>query len=106
MKAFQFTKNGEPISEFEITKPKPSGKEILIKTVACGVCHSDVHIHEGYFQLGEGAKLPVPLMSDALALGHEVMVRLLKLEIKLKISPLAKSTSFIHGLAVENVKIV
>ena len=72
MKAFQFTKNGEPISEFEITKPKPCGKEILIKTVACGVCHSDVHIHEGYFQLGEGAKLPVPLMNDALALGHEV----------------------------------
>ena len=72
MKAFQFTENGKPIKEFEIEKPKPSGKEILIKTVACGVCHSDVHIHEGFFSLGGEAKLPVPLMTDALAMGHEV----------------------------------
>ena len=84
MKAFQFTKNGEPISEFEITKPKPCGKEILIKTVACGVCHSDVHIHEGYFQLGEGAKLPVPLMNDALALGHEVYGEVVEIGNKVK----------------------
>ena len=84
MKAFQFTENGKPIKEFEIEKPKPSGKEILIKTVACGVCHSDVHIHEGFFSLGGEAKLPVPLMTDALAMGHEVYGEVVELGEKVK----------------------
>ena len=72
MKAYQVVENGKPLEKREIEKPTPTGKEILIKTVACGVCHSDVHIHEGFFSLGEEAKLPVPLMTDALAMGHEI----------------------------------
>ena len=72
MKAYQVVENGKPLEKREIKKPTPTGKEILIKTVACGVCHSDVHIHEGFFSLGEEAKLPVPLMTDALAMGHEI----------------------------------
>ena len=72
MKAYQIVENGKPLKKREIEKPTPTGKEILIKTVACGVCHSDVHIHEGFFSLGEEAKLPVPLMTDALAMGHEI----------------------------------
>ena len=72
MKAYQIVENGKPLEKRDIEKPVPSGKEILLKTVACGVCHSDVHIHEGFFSLGEDAKLPVPLMTDALAMGHEI----------------------------------
>ena len=37
----------------------------------CGVCHSDVHIHDGYFDLGGGAKLPLGLPLPH-TLGHEV----------------------------------
>jgi len=72
MKAYQIIENGKPLKENEIDKPIPKGDEILIKTLACGVCHSDVHIHEGYFSLGNESKLPVPLMTDALAMGHEI----------------------------------
>ncbi len=72
MKAYQIVENGKPLKKLEIERPIPKDNEILIKTVACGVCHSDVHIHEGYFNLGEEAKLPVPLMTDALAMGHEI----------------------------------
>ncbi len=72
MKAYQIIENGKPLKEQEIDKPIPKGDEILIKTLACGVCHSDVHIHEGYFSLGNETKLPVPLMTDALAMGHEI----------------------------------
>jgi alcohol dehydrogenase/propanol-preferring alcohol dehydrogenase len=72
MKAYQVVENGKPLKEREIEKPVPTGNQVLLKTIACGVCHSDVHIHEGYFSLGEEAKLPVPLMTDALAMGHEV----------------------------------
>tara|TARA_B100000927_G_C16449962_1_gene463389 strand:+ start:110 stop:1168 length:1059 start_codon:yes stop_codon:yes gene_type:complete len=71
MKAYKVFENGKPLKEVEIEKPKPSGNEILLKTVACGVCHSDVHIHEGYFDLGNGAQLPVPVM-EPLAMGHEI----------------------------------
>ena len=79
MKAYQVVENGKPLEEREIEKPKPTGKEILLKTVACGVCHSDVHIHEGYFSLGDEAKLPVPLMTDALAMGHEIFGEVVEL---------------------------
>ena len=72
MKAYQVVENGKPLVEKNIAKPVPNGNEILIKTLACGVCHSDVHIHEGFFSLGDDAKLPVPLMTDALAMGHEI----------------------------------
>ena len=79
MKAYQIVENGKPLEEREIEKPVPSGKEILLKTVACGVCHSDVHIHEGFFSLGDDAKLPVPLMTDALAMGHEIFGEVVEL---------------------------
>ena len=71
MKAYQVTENGKPLEEKNIETPSPKGNEVLIKTVACGVCHSDVHIHDGYFDLGGGAKLPTPLL-EPLTMGHEV----------------------------------
>ena len=71
MKAYQVTENGKPLEEKNIETPLPEGSEVLIKTIACGVCHSDVHIHDGYFDLGGGAKLPTPLL-EPLTMGHEV----------------------------------
>ena len=71
MKAYQVVENGKPLEQREIETPEPQGKEVLLKTVACGVCHSDVHIHDGYFDLGGGAKLPTPLL-EPLTMGHEV----------------------------------
>ncbi|MEJ0044601.1 MAG: alcohol dehydrogenase catalytic domain-containing protein [Rhizomicrobium sp.] len=29
----------------------PTGTEVLLKVLNAGVCHSDVHIHDGYFDL-------------------------------------------------------
>ena len=52
----------------------PIGKQVLIKVIASGLCHSDLHIQKGSFDLGEkgtfsmkerGAKLPVTI-------GHEI----------------------------------
>ena len=50
MKSYKVVKSGEPLEEQQIDKPSPSGKEILIKTISCGVCHTDIHIHDGYFE--------------------------------------------------------
>ena len=61
MKAYQVVENGKPLEEKDLETPTPKGNEVLLKTVACGVCHSDVHIHDGYFDLGGGVQLPSPL---------------------------------------------
>ena len=71
MKAYQVVEPGLPLIENEFETPVPENTEILLKTVACGVCHSDIHIHEGFFDLGSGNKLPVPLQTPY-TLGHEI----------------------------------
>ena len=73
MKAYQVVENGKPLEEKDIETPTPQGNEVLLKTVACGVCHSDVHIHDGYFDLGGGVQLPSPLPEGKpLTMGHEI----------------------------------
>lgn len=46
---------------------------MILRIGSCGVCHSDVHLHDGYFDLGGGNKLD---MTRALqlprTLGHEI----------------------------------
>ena len=71
MKSYQVVENGKPLIEKELDKPKASGKSILLKTVSCGICHSDVHIHDGFFELGGDDKLPISLR-EPLTMGHEV----------------------------------
>ncbi|MEI9929288.1 MAG: alcohol dehydrogenase catalytic domain-containing protein [Rhizomicrobium sp.] len=46
-------------SGIETPTPLPTGTEVLLKVHNAGVCHSDVHIHDGYFDLGGGNKLPM-----------------------------------------------
>ncbi len=50
----------------------PTGTEVLLKVHNAGVCHSDVHIHDGYFDLGGGGKLPMANMKLPHTLGHEI----------------------------------
>ena len=49
MKAYQVVENGKPLEKKEIETPKPIGKEILLKTVSCGVCpvsYTHLRAHE------------------------------------------------------------
>ncbi|MBL6903624.1 MAG: alcohol dehydrogenase catalytic domain-containing protein, partial [SAR86 cluster bacterium] len=78
MKAYQVVEPGKPLELNEFDAPKPQGEEILVKTIACGVCHSDVHIHEGAFDLGGGRKLPLPLEMPY-TLGHEIFGEVIEL---------------------------
>jgi D-arabinose 1-dehydrogenase-like Zn-dependent alcohol dehydrogenase len=56
MKSYQVFENAQPIKEVELDTPIPEGDEVLIKTIACGVCHTDIHIHDGFFDIGNGKK--------------------------------------------------
>ena len=57
MKSYQVIDFGKPLELREYENPKPQGKEILVKISACGVCHSDIHLSDGYFDLGDGKRI-------------------------------------------------
>ena len=63
---------GSPLREIEAPTPKPKGTEVLLEIRHAGVCHSDVHIHDGYFDLGGGNKLPMSAIKLPHTLGHEI----------------------------------
>ncbi|MCO5226954.1 MAG: alcohol dehydrogenase [Thermomicrobiales bacterium] len=57
MRSYVVTKWGQPMQVVERTTPVPSGSEVLVRVSAAGVCHSDIHIYEGYYDLGGGKRL-------------------------------------------------
>ncbi len=72
MKSQVIAEFGKPLQELETPTPVPTGTEVLLKVLNAGVCHSDVHIQDGYFDLGGGAKLPMANMALPHTLGHEI----------------------------------
>ncbi len=73
MKSQSIVEYGAPLQERESETPEVSGTEVLIKTTHCGVCHSDVHLHDGHFNMGGGNKLDVTRGRKLpFTLGHEI----------------------------------
>jgi D-arabinose 1-dehydrogenase-like Zn-dependent alcohol dehydrogenase len=64
---------GQPLCETIVDCPAPRGTEVLVRVERCGVCHSDLHLQDGYFELGGERRLditrdrPLPF-----TLGHEI----------------------------------
>ncbi|THG10148.1 hypothetical protein TEA_009854 [Camellia sinensis var. sinensis] len=44
MRGVMFTEPNKPLTIEEFHMPRPKAGEVLIKTKACGVCHSDLHV--------------------------------------------------------------
>jgi D-arabinose 1-dehydrogenase-like Zn-dependent alcohol dehydrogenase len=63
---------GSPLKRIETPTPVPQGTEVLLKVTNCGVCHSDVHIHDGYFGLGGEKKLEMGNLKLPHTMGHEI----------------------------------
>src|SRR5436309_1063453 len=76
MKSFQVTDFNAPLKEVDQPTPQPTGTQVLIKVKAAGVCHSDLHIWEGGYDLGHGRK-PLSLKDRGVSLprtmGHETV---------------------------------
>jgi alcohol dehydrogenase len=67
------TAYGAPLCETAADLPEPKGSEVLVRISRCGVCHSDLHIHDGYFLLGDGKQLDVRAgRALPFTLGHEI----------------------------------
>lgn len=75
MKAYSIVAFGENLQPLEVETPKPLGREVLLKVRAAGVCHSDIHIWEGGYDLGHGRKLSLTDRGVSLprTLGHETV---------------------------------
>lgn len=61
MRATVVRERSGPFVLEELRDPEPRAGEILVQVAACGVCHSDLHVHDG--------SVPFPLPC---VLGHEV----------------------------------
>ena len=74
MKSYQVVEFGEPLELREYENPQPKGDEVLVKITACGVCHSDLHLADGYFDLGDGKKITLADRGTKLPFtpGHEI----------------------------------
>jgi S-(hydroxymethyl)glutathione dehydrogenase/alcohol dehydrogenase len=62
MKAAVMRKVHEPLTIESIDVDRPAGREVLVRTVATGVCHSDLHVVEGQSRFS---------LDRPMVLGHE-----------------------------------
>ena len=73
MRSYKLTQFGAPLSEVIEVPPAPKETQVLLRVSACGVCHSDLHVADGYFDLGQGQKLDLgPAVKLPRVLGHEI----------------------------------
>jgi len=62
-----------PLCETVVECPQPRGTQVLVRIERCGVCHSDLHMQDGYFLLGDDKKLDVRTgRALPFTLGHEI----------------------------------
>ena len=73
MKSQAITEYGVALETVESETPLPTGSEVLVEITHCGVCHSDVHFHDGHFDMGGGNQLDVRgARQTPFTLGHEI----------------------------------
>jgi D-arabinose 1-dehydrogenase-like Zn-dependent alcohol dehydrogenase len=64
---------GAPLVETVRDCPEPRGTEVLVRIERCGVCHSDLHVQDGYFRLSGDKKLDITSgRTLPFTLGHEI----------------------------------
>lgn len=73
MLSYDVCECGAPLQRMERATPTPTGSEIVLRVIAAGVCHSDLHIWDGYYDIGGGQKLRLQDRGVKLPLtmGHE-----------------------------------
>jgi D-arabinose 1-dehydrogenase-like Zn-dependent alcohol dehydrogenase len=73
MLSWDVMEHGKPLQRVMKDTPKPKGTEVLVRVTRSGVCHSDLHIWDGYFDLGGGKRFYVKDRGciPPFTLGHE-----------------------------------
>lgn len=80
MKSYQVTGFNAPIEAHETPMMEPQGTEVLVRVTHAGVCHSDLHIWEGFYDFGDGKRLELADRGVNLpvTMGHEVLGEIVK----------------------------
>jgi D-arabinose 1-dehydrogenase-like Zn-dependent alcohol dehydrogenase len=78
MRRFAVTEFGRPLCTLVEEDPVPRGTEVLLEVQRCGVCHTDLHLREGYYDLGGGKRLSLADrgVTPPVTLGHEILGRI------------------------------
>ncbi len=73
MISYQIAEHGKPLQKVLAQTPRPQGTEVLVRITRSGVCHSDLHIWDGYFDWGGGKRFYVKERGcvPPFTLGHE-----------------------------------
>ncbi|KAK4551370.1 hypothetical protein LTR86_011211 [Recurvomyces mirabilis] len=73
--AWAVVEHGKPLQKLTLPLHQPTGSEVVVKVTHCGVCHSDLHFWEGFFDLG-GSRGRVSIKESGFglprAVGHEI----------------------------------
>ncbi len=73
MHSYRLEQFGSPLLSCISETPAPRGSEVVVRVGSCGVCHSDVHLADGYFDLGNGQKIDLARsVAPPRVLGHEI----------------------------------
>jgi propanol-preferring alcohol dehydrogenase len=66
--------HGKPLELIEKPIPEPTGTEVLLKVKAAGLCHTDLHLWEGHYELGGGKRLTLAERGilPPITLSHEI----------------------------------
>jgi len=57
--SYRITEFGRPLALWTEETTEPQGTEVLVRVTGCGMCHTDLHVQDGYFDLGGGRKTRV-----------------------------------------------
>lgn len=74
MHCYCVNEHGTPLERIEREIPQPQGTEVLIKVQAAGLCHTDLHLWDGSYDLGGGKRLALADrgVKPPIILSHEI----------------------------------
>jgi propanol-preferring alcohol dehydrogenase len=75
MRCYCVLHHGQPLEPIDRPTPEPQGTEVLLRVQAAGVCHTDLHLWEGHYDMGGGKKLTLAErgIKPPLTLSHEIV---------------------------------
>ncbi|KAJ4322149.1 hypothetical protein N0V84_004984 [Fusarium piperis] len=75
MDVWALTEWNKPLEKIRQPIPTPQGKDVLLRVTHAGLCHSDLHTAEGFYDTGNGQRFYVKDRGITLpvALGHEIL---------------------------------
>ncbi|WP_321908076.1 alcohol dehydrogenase [Burkholderia cepacia] len=75
MLGYDVVEHGKPLQARLRETPIPKGREVVLRVTHAGLCHSDIHLWKGYYDLGGGkrASLSERGLLPPLTLGHETL---------------------------------